>query len=195
MHSNGKKTDDLLYDIAFNPRVIEECNEDIMDKMLTNLSLEFVHDMTSVSIRHDAVTKSEVKGKIEQIHSSLDEHLNQFLPKECEIEDSLLEKLSRKMSASHEDTDHLPPLKLSQEDGKQQRILIEELPHNTQSLQSGLLLKEPQHTLTESIDGISVKIVLAGVTSISDVDLEVSEVRERVVEIVNLLYLPSLPPS
>ncbi|XP_011409326.1 PREDICTED: PIH1 domain-containing protein 2-like, partial [Amphimedon queenslandica] len=62
-HLNDKRkrtqNSELLYELAFNPRVTKECSKDLlMFEMLKNLSLDFTEDTLSVHTNREAVTKS-----------------------------------------------------------------------------------------------------------------------------------------
>ena len=181
---NGHKTVNLVYDIAFNPQVVEECSSNpVLFDMLTSLSLDFVEDMTKLNMRRDTLSKSDVKGTQTDIHHSLDEGLKHLLPKESQLDfgDSLLDELGRLSSA---ETGELPPLKLPyQEKNSNKKPLIEELPSTTYANNSEVITKRPHYSVDViSIGekkGLQIKVKLPGVRSVNDVNLEISEVSIR----------------
>lgn len=178
---DGRKTVNFVYDIAFNPQVVEECSSNpVLFDMLTSLSLDFIEDMTKLNVRRDTLSKSDIKGTQTDVHYSLDEGLKHLLPKESQLDfgDSLLDELGR-LSSSSGETGELPPLKLPhQEKNSSQKPLIEEL--STTANNSEVITKRPHYTVdVVSIGekkGLEIKVKLPGVKSVNDVNLEISEV-------------------
>ena len=192
---NGHKTVNFVYDIAFNPQVVEECSSNpVLFDMLTFLSLDFVEDMTKLNVHRDTVAKSDVKGTQAEIHYSLDEGLKHLLPKESRLDfgDSLLDELGR-LSSSSAETGELPPLKLPhQERNTSKKPLIEELP-STPYPNNSEVIKRPHYTVdVVSIGekkGLQVKVKLPGVRSVNDVNLEISEVSSCFNVMFHSLYI------
>ena len=176
MLSNEKKKDihSLVYDIAFNPQVIEECNRDpVTSEMLRNLSLDFVEDMTRMKINREMVTKSNgYVGPVEHIQHSLDESLNHLLPKECMIIDTLLDKLNR-LSSLAENDQELPPLKISTTMASTdcRGNLIEVL-----SSDENNTITVPKYTVTFENKFVLITVLLPNVSSVKDINLEISQV-------------------
>lgn len=172
---------DLLYDLAFNPRVIDECCKDpLMFEMLKNLALDFTEDTLGMRINRDSVTKSsEGVGPQEDLQPSLDETMSHLLSKESEIGDSLFEKLSQLSCGSENKEGELPPLKLKQDNiASSNKPLIEEITAAPGSDPvADNQLKRPHYVLKENSDRtIIIDIQLNEVKSASDIDLEVSKV-------------------
>ena len=197
-HLNDKRKrtqdSDLLYELAFNPHVTEECSKEfLMFEMLKNLSLDFTEDTLSVHTNRESVTKSsEPVGSLEDLQSSLDASMSHLLPKESEIGDSLFEKLSQlHVSASGENKQgFLPELKLKQENNDvKKKPLIEEI---TSSVSKEITVKRPHYILENSNGLLRIDIQLNGVQSATDIDLEVSSVSEGK---ISLNYTSKIGPK
>ena len=96
---NGKKTKDLLIDIAFNPYVLDECaKQQELEDMLVSLALDFVQDFTEQKVDRKSCSKvREVFVGLESdIQCSLDEQWKDRLSEESRLDIgvSLLKQLS-----------------------------------------------------------------------------------------------------
>lgn len=134
---NGKKTSDLLYDVAFSPQFLEECQQKVpLQDMLNSLIIRFIEDMIKLKINQESLKKmkSDFKGPRADIPNSLDERFNHFLPMESRLDigDTILEELSRMGLSEHSKESELPPLRLFPE-SQDKRKLIEELPEGYRS--------------------------------------------------------------
>lgn len=181
---NDSKTPQLLFEIAFNPNIIEECCKQAdLQQSLTDLSLNFVSDFAKLEIDKDSCKKLKAafKGTREDLGYSLDDRLKHLLHKESKLDigDSILDELHRRdlLGDVSEDCDWngdtLPSLRLPS-DAIPGRKLIEELPSGSDS---GKQLKRPEYSIEqESGKRVMVTIILPGVTSVREVELDVSEV-------------------
>ena len=137
MVKDGKKTSDLLYDVAFSPQLLEECQQEVpLQDMLNSLIIRFIEDMIKLKINQESLKKmkSDFKGPRADIPNSLDERFNHFLPMESRLDigDTILEELSRMGLSEHSKESELPPLRLFPE-SQDKRKLIEELPEGYRS--------------------------------------------------------------
>ncbi len=169
----NKRTSHLLYDVAFNPSVIEECSQQlILQDMLHSLILDFVSDMLNIRLTRQSlhiVTHTNFKGSIEDIQHSLEGN-KQLVCQESQLDmrESILEELSRG-TLSQSNNSKLPPLKIKP-DQKIQKKLIEELPDPITTKQSY------QYSIAHNTDGLVVTVNLPGVNTANDIDLDISEV-------------------
>ena len=101
LFEGGKKTQDLLIDIAFNPSVLDECTKDTtLEFMLMSLAFDFVESYAELRVDRKTCTKLKrplFKGLEEDIRCSLDEQWRGSLSKESRLDigDSLLKQLSK----------------------------------------------------------------------------------------------------
>ena len=187
----GAKTDNYLFDVAFNPKVVEECMKDAtMLDMLNSLSLDFISDITRLLIYRNTFMKlrNSFNGPESDIQCSLDEQLKDGLTpaSKLDIGDSLLDQLAN-LNTLSEST--LPSLKLHPDTkpGK----LIEEIPLHAshppakpgeeKKADTKQAVKVPSFTLEIKMtdDGrkiLTIVVSLNGVSSVKDVELEVSQV-------------------
>lgn len=195
-----------MIDIAFNPQVIDECMKDpTMCDMLNSLSLDFISDTTKLLLYRKTFKniKSSFKGPKNDIHCSLDEHLKDGLTPASKLDicDSLLDQLANLNTSS----ETLPALKLHPGHTKPGK-LIEELPSCvTQPLANATKEKEPHVDTQQQIKVPSftleikmtddsrhkmliVVVSLSGVSSVKDVELEVSQVNNGIIFFVLIYY-------
>ena len=185
-----QKTGHLLFDIAFNPYVVQECCKDKeLECMLLNLSLDFVSDFAKVEIDRPSCKKLKApfKGPQEELQYSLNDHSRHLLAKESQLDigDSILEELHRITCGNNEEVEAknsstLPLLKLPCHKGiVPGRKLIEELPASSKDGMEGQV-KRPDHSVEvvteEGIERVRVTVNLPGVTSVREVELDVSQV-------------------
>ena len=183
------KTAHLLFDIAFNPSVIQECCKDKeLEHLLLNLSLDFVSDFAKVEIDRQSCKKLKApfKGPQEELQYSLNDHSRHLLGKESQLDigDSILEELHRITCVDKEmetqDNSTLPSLKLPCRGvAAPGSKLIEELPASSKGGMEGQT-KRPDYSVEvvreEEIERVRVTVKLPGVTSVREVELNVSQV-------------------
>ena len=179
----NKRTSHLLYDIAFNPKVIEECSQQSnLQDMLHSLILDFVSDMLNLRVDRQSlhiVTNTTFKGSISDIEHSLvgNKHL---LDEESQLDmrKSILEELSR-VTLSQPNDGKLPPLRIKLDQNVQKK-LIEELPDSDDKKGKRQNIKKEQQSYRYSIvrnaDCLVATIYLPGVSTATDIDLDISEV-------------------
>ena len=182
----GKRTPSLLFDLAFNPYVTDECGaEPLLHEMLVSLTMQFIADTTGIEVdpsKSEKLTRSH-KGPLKDIYHSLDESFNHLLPEECrlDVRDTILDALHCRNSQKDSSRGTvLPPLRLP---GDLQSIpkqpLIQELPEMVGKSRREAPHKRvqfPEHTMDVSDGIVTVCVNLPGVNSVADVDLEISEV-------------------
>lgn len=192
LFEGGKKTQDLLIDIAFNPSVLDECTKDTtLEFMLMSLAFDFVESYAELRVDRKTCTKLKrplFKGLEEDIRCSLDEQWRGSLSKESRLDigDSLLKQLSKMTTEDSKDDSKLPPLKLSSAETQQKSAaksakLIEELASEAAASvdSTGLIVPEHSVRLKEADSRhpvrVGVKVTLPGVKSVGEVDLEISK--------------------
>ncbi len=94
----GKKTKHLIFDVAFNPYVLEECmKEKTLEDMLISLSLDFLEDITALRVQRKSCmkVKERVMGVAMDVHCSLDEQWRELLSQASRLDvgESLLSQL------------------------------------------------------------------------------------------------------
>lgn len=184
---NDSKTSQLVFEIAFSPHVVEECcKQSDLELSLIDLSLNFVSDFAKLEIDKDSCKKLKTafKGARDDLGHSLDDRLKHLLHKESRLDigDSILEELRRRDLAGAENEkstwngDTLPSLKLPST-AIPGRKLIEELPSDGCRNNGGTLLKRPEYSIVLEREKTMVIVKLPGVTSVQEVELDVSEVQ------------------
>lgn len=145
-----------------------------MSDMLKDLSFDFVEDVTGIKIEREKADRSEiVKGPVEDLVNSLDERLNHLLPKEGELSDSLLEKLSQ-LSSLNDTTGRLSQLRLSSSSNTVRPLIevIGNVPNDVEPT-------KPKYSVKYNNESILIDITLPTVSSSNDIDLEISQVYTR----------------
>lgn len=186
---DGTRKSQLLFEVGFNPYVIKECTQNsVLEQMLVSLTLDFTAEFTGLAIDKQTVKKLAVpfKGPKQELHWSLDDSYNHLLPKEgrLDIGESLLKEIRRLKSNQTEENgkqtsssiESLASLKLtSSPTNENARKLIEEIPSGKQCL------TKPKHsvgTITkEGRKAVQVTVSLDGLSSVKDVEVDMSEVR------------------
>ena len=202
VENSSSKSSDLLYDVAFNPSVVEECfPQPLLQDMLHSLTLDFVSDTLNVRVEAPSLKVTDIvfKGLASDIQPSLEGN-RQLISHEShlDIRESILEELSR-VSSPQSNEGKLPPLRIRPEQ-MEKRSLIEELPDNhhekkrnkTKNGSKALkkkdknnrsknedthTVKNPEHYVDQTEEGLVVTVCLPGVNTASEVDLELSEVQ------------------
>ena len=186
----GKKTSDLLYDVAVNPKVLDEClQQPLLLDMLHSLILDFVRDMLKIRVDKDALLKvisGEYKGLQKDIQHSLEGNAH-LISQEAQLDmrESILEELSKVTPTSHNET-KLPPLIVTPNQTVYRKNMIEELPDQSERGKIEQKVNRPSHLLVSTDSGFEIRVKLPGIKKISDVDLEISEVVEFVIKSMNL---------
>ena len=182
----GKRTPSLLFDLAFNPHVTDECGADPhLHEMLVSLAMQFIADTTGIEVdqsKCEKLTRSHT-GPVRDIHHSLDQSLSHLLPAECKLDvgESILHILHHRNSQKDRSREAvLPPLRMPGNlHANSKKPLIQELPDTLQTSEREARQKRlrfPEHTIEVSDDTVVVCVNLPGVVSVADVDLEISKV-------------------
>lgn len=183
---SGKQLSDLIYDVAFNPTVINECSSvSVLREMLHSLILDFVTDMLKVQVDHATlrqVSECTYKGLEKDIGNSLDERRH-LISKESQLDmrESILDELAKVALSSESKDDTLPPLRVNPQRDNTKK-LIEELPDRNEEekkrnrRKKKPVKKAPLYTITSTDKYLEVTVDLPGVNKASDVDIDTSEV-------------------
>jgi hypothetical protein len=172
IRNKSKDIQTLIYDVGLNPQVIADClNDTLMTDMLTNVSLDFVEDMTNATLYRNTVSRRDkMKGPLELMQHSLNDEMRELLPKECHVTDLLLEKLSS-MAVHTDEIQELPSLKLScNRETCEGNKMIEVISSSEIECQ----MATPKHLISYENDRMSLKVSLPGITQASDINLELS---------------------
>lgn len=180
----GKKTSDLLYDVAVNPKVLDEClQQPLLLDMLHSLILDFIRDMLKIRVDKDALLKvssGEYKGLHKDIQHSLEGNAR-LISQEAQLDmrESILEELSKVTPTCHNET-KLPPLLVTPNQTVHRKNMIEELPDQIEeggNRKSEQMVDRPKHLLISTESSFEFRVKLPGIKKISDVNLEISEVQ------------------
>lgn len=185
----GKRVPPLLFDLAFNPYVTDQCGgtDPVLYEMLVSLTIQFIADATGVEVDPSKCERLSHlhKGPLKDIHNSLDENFNHLLPPESRLDvgQSILDALQRLNSQKDTRNCVLPPLKLPGDvQGNPEKPLIQELPDRLGKAGGKELHTDvcsPTHLIDVCEREVKVSVNLPGVSSVAEVDLEISKVHAK----------------
>ena len=189
-----------IFDLAFNPDVLEECLKDAeTEEMLIQLSMDYIEKQVGLHLVRKMCVKLKEKciGTKQELHCSLNEQYKHLLVRteEPEVRLPTISKEHPQKPSSHEGTegvaDALYNVKLADEwVGSGGRVRTIAPPAAAASKQSGLIQEVggegevvPRYCVRTEGEGedeegsrVCVEVDLPGVKKVTEVDLDLSEV-------------------
>lgn len=160
-----------VYDVAFNPDVIKECEREGVNEQLVQLVLDYANDMTKLMLKRSTCKRLDKKfvGSLQEVISSIDERQRSSMHDsniETNHPQSLLDQLANINKETEQEPDIVLPDELSVSSNK--RLIEEILPCDKKAL---------SYCLDTRNGNLSVVIQVGYNTeSITEAELDVSEV-------------------
>lgn len=166
-----------VYDVAFNPGIIEECARQDANEQLLQLILDYTMDMTQLALKRNTCKKLDRKfvGSLQDIISSIDERHQTSMQNSNTKNDqpqSLLDQLANINKVTEQEEANIVLPNVSLRTTASNKKLIEEMPACD------------NHALRYCIDcdreKVSVTIQVGNDTeSIAEAELDISEVKQN----------------
>lgn len=173
-----------VYDVAFNPAIIEECARQEVREQLLQLILDYTIDMTKLALKRRTCKKLEKKfvGSLQDIVSSIDERHQSSMHHNSDIENnqpqSLLDQLANINKKAKQEPNIVLPNEFHETMAPKTKKLIEEIPTcNKDTL---------KYFIDSDRERVKVIIQVGNDTeSIAKAELDVSEVKIMCILIIS----------
>ena len=182
-----------IFDLAFNPDVLEECLKDAeTEGMLVELSMDYIEKQVGLRLNRNSCVKLKEKciGTKQELHGSLNEQYKHLLARTDEPAVRLPSAASKKppnsCTGAESVTDALYNVTLADEwVGSHERGGASAPPVASASKPSGLIQEVggegevvPKYRVWTEVDGsrVCVEVDLPGVNKVTEVDLDLIEV-------------------
>ena len=160
-----------VYDVAFNPSIIEECASQDVNEQLLHLILDYTIDMTKIPLKRNTCKKLDRKcvGSLQDIISSIDERHRTSTQCTSSSKSDQPQSLLDQLANINKEKEQEPNIVLPKESVTSNKILIEEIPASDKC------------TLRYFIDADKEKITVtikvgSDAESIAKAELDISEV-------------------
>lgn len=164
-----------VYDIAFNPAILEECAQQEVNEQLLQLILDYTIDMTKLKLKRNTCKKLNKKfvGSLQDIISSIDER-HRTSVHNSNVKNDQPQSLLGQLANINRETEQEPNIVLPTDSNKtttSNKKLIEEMPAcNKRALRYRIDSGSDKLIVTIEVDG--------DIESIAEAELDISEVKQ-----------------